>query len=275
MSGVAKGVKKVFKKVGKAIKKVMKNKFFKAILIGAAAIFTGGAALGAFSALGSGASLGSAVMTGISSGASAIGSAVSAIGSFVSKGVGAVKGMLGFGEAGAATLGAEAGFADAATSAAWSEGAAGLGADTLSAMGAGAEVAGGVEAAGGLVGLGGTPDFVPTIAGTGQGGAGSLMSMAQQATPTALQGATQAATQGAGSWGGSLADYAGRAWDFATATPERSRMFGNIVLGAGQGYMQSRQQQQEADYRRRMTEVPDWSQQFQLKPKHRWATIGR
>jgi hypothetical protein len=52
-------------------------------------------------------------------------------------------------------------------------------------------------------------------------------------------------------------------------------MWGNIILGAGQGYLQGKQNDKEMDYRRRMTEVPDWSNQFQLKPEHRWATMGR
>lgn len=50
MSSVVKSVKKVFKKVGQAIKKVVKSKVFKALVIAAAVLYTGGAAAGYFGA---------------------------------------------------------------------------------------------------------------------------------------------------------------------------------------------------------------------------------
>lgn len=50
MSSVVKGIGKIFKKVGKAIKKVVKSKVFKALVIAAAVLYTGGAAAGYFGA---------------------------------------------------------------------------------------------------------------------------------------------------------------------------------------------------------------------------------
>lgn len=55
MSGVVKGVKKVFKKVGKAVKKLWKNKIVRAIVIAAAIYFTAGAAAAYFAAPAAGA----------------------------------------------------------------------------------------------------------------------------------------------------------------------------------------------------------------------------
>ncbi len=72
MSGLVKGVKKVFKAIGNAVKKVMKTTIGK-ILVGALAIFTGGAALAAFGAMGAGATFGSVMSAAVAGGAETAG----------------------------------------------------------------------------------------------------------------------------------------------------------------------------------------------------------
>lgn len=110
VKNVFKGAKKLFKKVGDAFGKLMKNKFFKIVAIGAALVFTAGAAAAAFPAF-AGTSLASTLST-----------------SALTKGIFAAGGKL-------ATA---AGFA------------ANVGASASGTVGAGTAVAGGAEAAAGL-----------------------------------------------------------------------------------------------------------------------------
>lgn len=81
MSGVVKGVKKVFKKIGQAVKKIVKSPIFKAIVIAAAIYFTGGLAAGAMGSTTAAALPGistAAEMLGIEAGAFATSAAESA-----------------------------------------------------------------------------------------------------------------------------------------------------------------------------------------------------
>ncbi len=134
------------------------------------------------------------------------------------------------------------------------EAASGLagGAGSLSGALPAAEIAGGAAELGGGFNL---ANFIP-----------------QSQAP--ISAATQAAGQGS-SWGGSLADYAGKAWDFIKPeTAAGKQMWGQVLMGAGQGYLQGRQADKEMEYRRRMTEVPEW-RNFELKPNHSWSLMGK
>lgn len=86
MSGLVKFVKKSFKKVVEVGKKVLKSKIFKVVAIAAAVIFTGGAAMGAIGAMGSGAGFMGTMAAGFQGGMSALG----AVGGAIANGVRAI-----------------------------------------------------------------------------------------------------------------------------------------------------------------------------------------
>ena len=101
MSGLVKLAKKVFKPIRNVVKKVLKSKVFKVIAIAAAVVFTGGMALGAVGAAGSGI-LGT-LSAGFQAGLSALGQVGSAIWTGVKAAGTAVKGFFtGAGGTGAA-----------------------------------------------------------------------------------------------------------------------------------------------------------------------------
>lgn len=79
MSGLFNFVKKVFKKVRQAAESVLDSKVFKVVAVAAAAVFTGGAALGALGAAGSGGGLMATLSAGFQGGLSALGSVGTAI----------------------------------------------------------------------------------------------------------------------------------------------------------------------------------------------------
>jgi len=95
MSGLVKGVKKVFKAVGSAVKKIVKSPIFKAVAIAAAVYFTGGLAMGAMG------STFAASLPGISGAAEALGITAGAFGEAATVGATALGGAV---AEGAATL---------------------------------------------------------------------------------------------------------------------------------------------------------------------------
>jgi hypothetical protein len=92
MSGLVKLVKKVYKPIRETAKKVFKSKIFKVVAIAAAAVFTGGAALGALGAAGGGGIM-ATLSAGFQAGMSALGSIGSAIWTGVKAAGTAVKGF--------------------------------------------------------------------------------------------------------------------------------------------------------------------------------------
>lgn len=311
MSGLVKGIKKVFKTIGNAVKKILKSPIFKAILIGAAVIFTGGAAIGAFGAMGAtGATFGSVMSAALAGGTAPFSAALSALTGTASS-IGSSLGLT--------TAGAEAGTAaaigaDAATSAAWSTGA-GLGADTLGAVGAGEAIAGGAAAAEGAAGLaasGGTDAMAGYAADAAANGAASWaapevaaqgasaavaqpISLAQMANPVASTGA-DAATSAAWSNGTSGlgadtlgavganansmttpgSNWLGSLWDFVKPETAQGRLlWGQTLQGAANGIMNGRAQQAERDYRAERSVVPRNETQYEAIPGHAaWALRG-
>lgn len=193
MSGLVKGVKKVFSAIGNAVKKIMKSPIFKALLIAAAVIFTGGAALGAFAAMGTaGATFGSVMAAGLSAGAApfsaalgALTGAASSVGSALGIGTAAAEGTAAVGAAGVVeggTMAAAAAEAAAPGAASWLAPAA----DTAGLFGE--TVAGGAAASEGAAGLaaqGGTDAMGTYAAQAGADGAASW------AAPTVSQTAAQ------------------------------------------------------------------------------------
>lgn len=205
MSGLVKGVKKVFKAIGNAVKKVLKSPIFKAILIAAAVIFTGGAAIGAFGALAGGASFGAAMSAGLAAGIAPFSAAMSALSGAASSLTGG--GAMATAAAEAAAPGALAWATPAAETASLfaGEAAAGTVAETLAS---------------------GTAETLASGAGeTLASGAGETLAnsagevLANGAAPDAMtQAMTQAGADGAAAWntaqpayGSSLADMAGQA----------------------------------------------------------------
>jgi hypothetical protein len=225
---------------------------------------------------------------------------VSALGSAVGAVTGAFQGLTGLGRTAASAApiveGGAAIGADAATSAAWGSGA-GLGADTVAAVGGAAEggaMAGGLaEGVGGLVGpsaelaggfvgapadlAGGGFQLMPTASNSALANAASGGTFAPQSlsgltgSPGALNlpaSATQGAAGASNSWVSSI-------WDaIKPTTPDGYRMYGNLLMGVGQGIMQGRAAQDEREWRQRMSAVPDVTQSFQAKPDFRWALMG-
>ena len=79
---------------------------------------------------------------------------------------------------------------------------------------------------------------------------------------------TQGAAGSGNSWVSSI-------WDaIKPTTPDGYRMYGNLLMGVGQGVMQGRAAQDEREWRQRMSAVPDVTQSFQAKPDFRWALMG-
>ena len=298
MSGLVKGVKKVFKAIGTAVKKVMKTTIGK-ILVGALAIFTGGAALAAFGAMGTGATFGSVMSAALAGGAAPFSAAFSALTGAASS-VGSALGLTG-GTAGATTAAVTEGVVAAGGTAAAEGGALAAAAAEAAAPGAAAWAAPAAETAG----------LFGTEAATAAGGMGvEAGSVANGFVPeAATQGASladmAAAPQGtSGSWmqnvgtsGIKAADVTGgmlqtpnitgaapsasggnwltNLWDFVKPETAASRlMYGQIISGVGNSVMQGRAQQAQQDYQARMTAVPDVSKTFEKKPDFRWALAG-
>lgn len=298
MSGLVKGVKKVFKAIGTAVKKVMKTTIGK-ILVGALAIFTGGAALAAFGAMGTGATFGSVMSAALAGGAAPFSAAFSALTGAASS-VGSALGLTG-GTAGATTAAVTEGVVAAGGTAAAEGGALAAAAAEAAAPGAAAWAAPAAETAG----------LFGTEAATAAGGMGvEAGSVANGFVPeAATQGASladmAAAPQGtSGSWmqnvgtsGIKAADVTGgmlqtpnitgaapsasggnwltNLWDFVKPETAASRlMYGQIISGVGNSVMQGRAQQAQQDYQARMSAVPDISKTFEKKPDFRWALAG-
>ena len=298
MSGLVKGVKKVFKAIGTAVKKVMKTTIGK-ILVGALAIFTGGAALAAFGAMGTGATFGSVMSAALAGGAAPFSAAFSALSGAASS-VGSALGLTG-GTAGATTAAVTEGVVAAGGTAAAEGGALAAAAAEAAAPGAAAWAAPAAETAG----------LFGTEAATAAGGMGvEAGSVANGFVPeAATQGASladmAAAPQGtSGSWmqnvgtsGIKAADVTGgmlqtpnitgaapsasggnwltNLWDFVKPETAASRlMYGQIISGVGNSVMQGRAQQAQQDYQARMSAVPDISKTFEKKPDFRWALAG-
>lgn len=296
MSGLVKGVKKVFKAIGNAVKKVMKTTIGK-ILVGALAIFTGGAALAAFGAMGAGATFGSVMSAAVAGGAAPFSAAFSALTGAASS-VGSALGLTG-GTTGATTAAVTEGVVAGGTAA--EGGALAAAAAEAAAPGAAAWAAPAAETAG----------LFGTEAATAAGGMGvEAGSVANGIVPeAATQGANlaelTAAPQGtSGGWmqnvgtsGIKAADVTGgmlqtpnitgaapsasggnwltNLWDFVKPETAASRlMYGQIISGVGNSVMQGRAQQAQQDYQARMSAVPDISKTFEKKPDFRWALAG-
>lgn len=302
MSGLVKGVKKVFKAIGNAVKKVMKTTIGK-ILVGALAIFTGGAALAAFGAMGAGATFGSVMSAAVAGGAAPFSAAFSALTGAASS-VGSALGLTG-GTAGATTAAVTEGVVAAGGTAAAEGGALAAAAAEAAAPGAAAwaapaaETAGlfGTEAATAAGGMGVEAGsvangFVPEAASQGAAQGANLADMA-----AAPQGTSGSWMQNVGTSGAKAADITGgmlqtpnitgaapsasggnwltNLWDFVKPETAASRlMYGQIISGVGNSVMQGRAQQAQQDYQARMTAVPDISKTFEKKPDFRWALAG-
>lgn len=298
MSGLVKGVKKVFKAIGTAVKKVMKTTLGK-ILVGALAIFTGGAALAAFGAMGAGATFGSVMSAALAGGVAPFSAAFSALTGAASS-VGSALGLTG-GTAGATTAAVTEGAVAAGGTAAAEGGALAAAAAEAAAPGAAAWAAPAAETAG----------LFGTEAATAAGGMGiEAGSVANGIVPeAATQGANlaelTAAPQGtSGGWmqnvgtsGIKAADVTGgmlqtpnitgaapsasggnwltNLWDFVKPETAAGRlMYGQVLSSVGNSVMQGRAQQAQQDYQARMTAVPDISKTFEKKPDFRWALAG-
>jgi len=294
MSGLVKGVKKVFKAIGNAVKKIIKSPIFKALLIGAAAIFTGGAAMAAFGAMGSTATLGSVLGAAASGGMGAIGSAV-----------GAVQGMLGLGtaataapivEGGAAAASAGAGAVEAGTAGLVGEMGVEAGSVAAGAMPEAAAAAGGMGTEIGSVANGVMTPEVGNLAG------GANTSLANIASPGSAPSAN-GWMQNVGTGGVKAADITGgmlqgnitgtaapisgvsstaispsspltSLWDFVKNDNASKLLIGQTLAGIGQGVMSGRAAEAERNFRQQMSAVPDMTSSFQLKPGFNWALKG-
>jgi len=305
MSGLVKGVKKVFKAIGTAVKKVMKTTIGK-ILVGALAIFTGGAALAAFGAMGAGASFGSVMSAGLAGGMAPFSAAFSALTGAASS-VGSALGLTG-GTAGATTAAVTEGVVAGGT--AVEGGALAAAAAEAAAPGAAAWAAPAAETAG----LFGTE---AAAAGGAAGGDAMAAAAAEAGAPGAASWSAPAASNGAnlaeltaapqgtsggwmqnvGSGGIKVADVTGgmlqtpnitgaapsasggnwltNLWDFVKPETAAGRlMYGQVLSSVGNSVMQGRAQQAQQDYQARMTAVPDISKTFEKKPDFRWALAG-
>lgn len=98
MSGLVKFVKKRFKQIRETVKKVAKSKIFKVVVIAAAAVFTGGAALAMAGSIGAGGGLMATLSAGFQGGMAALGS----VGTAIANGVRAIMPGGATGAAGAA-----------------------------------------------------------------------------------------------------------------------------------------------------------------------------
>lgn len=125
MSGVVKGVKKVFKKVGSAAKKLWKNKIVRAIVIAAAIYFTGGLAAGAMG------STTAAAMPGITAAAKGLGITAGAFGTGAGTFAAGSTGLLMPAAEAAAEIGAATSAAEGATLLSGAEAAAPIAADAV------------------------------------------------------------------------------------------------------------------------------------------------
>lgn len=295
MSGVVKGIKKAFKAIGNVVKKVFSNKIFRTVLMIGAAIFTGGAAAAAFGALGSGAGLGAAISAGVSGGLSTLGTAVGAV-------TGGIQSLLGIGTSTATTAATTA--ATEAAGAAAGEGIIAAGGD---AMGAAAAEAAAPGAASWMA-----PD--PGAMGLAGGEAGSAVSGLTQAAqpgsefqlmsqpgsqwtpPGGVDAAQTFASNPPGGYGASIgakgssfnassfgglpndswaSDTFSKVWNFLKPeTADGYKMWGNVLMGVGQGAMAGRQAESQRAWQEKMTAVPDITKTFEPKPGYRWALMG-
>lgn len=292
MSGLVKGVKKVFKAIGTAVKKILKSPIFKAILIGAAAIFTGGAAMAAFGAMGTaGATFGSVMSAGLAGGLAPFQAALGALGI----GGGAAGAGAGAGAAGGAASAVGEGLAIAGTGAAEGGAMAAAAAEAAApGMAAWAAPAAdtaalfGGEAAAGMA----APfesGFVGTEAVSGAQGAGSwnlsnAVPQVAQTTVPATSGASytpfEPGFQGTGAVSGSAGTGSGgnwmtNLWDFVKPETAQSRLlWGQTIAGLGNGMLQGRAAADQRAWQERMSQVPDMRGSFELKPGHPWALAG-
>lgn len=280
MSGVVKGIKKAFKAIGNVVKKVFSNKIFRTVLMIGAAIFTGGAAAAAFGALGSGAGLGAAVSAGLSGGMSALGSAVGAV-------TGGIQSMLGIGTSTATAApiveGVASGVAEGAAAA--GEGVIAAGGDAMGA--AAAEAA----APGAASWMAPDPGAMGLVGGEAGGAASGLAQAAQPSSsfnlmqptgspsyavnPPGSYGASIGAQPSASSFGLPNDSWASKAWDFIKPqTADGYKMWGNVLMGVGQGALAGRQAESQRAWQEKMTAVPDITKSFEQKPGYRWALMG-
>lgn len=301
MSGVVKGIKKAFKAIGNVLKKVWNNKIFRTVLMIGAAIFTGGAAAAAFGALGSGAGLGAAVSAGLSGGMSALGSAVGAV-------TGGIQSLLGIGTSSTAAAapiaeGVAVGGAEAAGAAA-GEGVIAGGADLAGAAasaeaaapwaGTGSSWAAADPGAMGLAGgeAGSAASGLTQAAQPGSGWQLMQQPSAQWTPPGGVDAAQTFASNPPGSYGASIgaqpsassfglpndswaSDTLSKAWKFfKPETPDGYKMWGNVLMGVGQGAMAGRQADAQREWHEKMTAVPDITKTFEQKPGYRWALMG-
>lgn len=290
MSGVVKGIKKAFKAIGNVVKKVFSNKIFRTVLMIGAAIFTGGAAAAAFGALGSGAGLGAAISAGVSGGLSTLGTAVGAV-------TGGVQSLLGIGTTATTAApiveGVASGVAEGAGAAAAGEGVIAGGADLAGA-------AASAEAAAPWAGTGSSWAAAdPGAMGLAGGEAGSAASgLTQAAQPGSSfnlmqpTGSPSYAVNPPGSYGASIgaqpsassfglpndswaSDTLGKVWKFLKPeTADGYKMWGNVLMGVGQGAMAGRQAESQRAWQEKMTAVPDITKTFEQKPGYRWALMG-
>lgn len=229
MSGVLKGIRKVFKKVGNFVKKIA----LPVLAIGAV-VLTGGAALGALPALGT--TLGSlglgATATGVLT-AAAQGATIGALGSAVTGGniiKGATSGFLAGGLTGG--IGAIAGGAGGAAGAAGSAAgglpgtASGTLTSTLVGPGAGAALHTG-SALGGS--LGGAASGIGSVAAGGAGGLASTLGASPSFSPVLN---TTMPTGGVPAGGGGIGSI------FRGMDP---MMKGQLISGIGQGLLANEQ----------------------------------
>jgi hypothetical protein len=193
MSGVVRGVKKVFSAVGHAVKKLWQNKIVRAIIIAAAIYFTAGAAAGYFGAAGTAAEVGTtAVATGAGEGAAA--TAMEA--AVVDESAGLA--MTSAAETGA---GAAAGAGEAAAGAAIDE-SAGLamgnaGADAAGAAGSTAGGAAGNAAGSAVIDESAGLSMTPQTAAGGMAQQSATQGLINDAVAQGSDAAAQGATQGA------------------------------------------------------------------------------
>lgn len=300
MSGLVKGVKKVFKAIGSAVKKILKSPIFKAILIGAAAIFTGGFAIGAFGAMGTaGATFGSVMSAGLAGGLAPFQAALGALG--VGSGASGVAGAgtgVATGTATAVGEGAALGAAEAGGALAGAEASAlasgvplelGMAGEAASGIGGGygslsGAATAGAEAAGGVAQLGGAnlSDMVaaPQGAATTSAQAGNQSSLFSRfGAPTVgngaggmVQGVNTVMGAAPASEGG---NFLTSLWNFVKPeTKEGALLWGQTLSGIGGGLLSGRNAEADRAWRERMSQVPDMRGSFELKPGHPWALAG-
>lgn len=303
MSGLVKGVKKVFKAIGTAVKKVMKTTIGK-ILVGALAIFTGGAALAAFGAMGAGATFGSVMSAGLAGGMAPFSAAFSALSGAASS-VGSALGLTS-GTAGATTAGVTEGviggmgteIGSVANGTMAGVGEMGVEAGSVAA-GVGPEAAAAAELfPQGMASSGVSSDVIgsaaadvtaPTASSWTPSGADMVAAPKDAAAGGWMQNVGTSGIKAADVTGGMLqtpnitgaapsasgGNWLTNLWDFVKPeTAEGRLMYGQVLSSVGNSVMQGRAQQAQQDYQARMTAVPDVSKTFEKKPDFRWALAG-